>query len=246
MYISNKRFRIIEGGPADQRNFPFIVSIIYNGYHTCGASLITSRYVLTAAHCAYSRHQLIDERYTFISVGSSRWEEGTKYGVSKIYVHDEYNNDRVVNDIALLKTDKKVRFSTYIRPGKLYGNELPKQSGLECIVIGWGYTSNNGYLVKSATDVLNKVKITTISPQRCRRYYRNVDERNICLTGIGRQGSCSGDSGGPLLTDIDGNLVQIGLVSYGGDCNNTAPEVYTKISYFKDWILNSVKLLDAN
>jgi secreted trypsin-like serine protease len=42
-----------------------------------------------------------------------------------------------------------------------------------------------------------------------------------------------GDSGGPLVT-LDGAL--IGIVSWGVPCGKGLPDVYTRVSPFKDWI----------
>ena len=51
--------------------------------------------------------------------------------------------------------------------------------------------------------------------------------------------SCNGDSGGPLFAReiTDDPWVQIGLVSYGTTtCGKGVPGVYTKVSYYMDWI----------
>nr|XP_022905881.1 chymotrypsin-1-like [Onthophagus taurus] len=239
--------RIIEGEVVDQSNFPFIASIIEEGNHVCGASIISDRYILTAAHCTYSVGFIPrDLDTTVVSVGASKWQLGTKYRLSKTYAHVNYNAVATTNDIGLFKTAKKIEFTSNVQPVKLNKKDLPQESGLECIVIGWGYTSNGGFMIDEAADVLNVVKINTISTESCQKYYENIDERNICLTGTGRKGTCSGDSGGPLLYYDGGDLIQIGLVSYGGDCNNTSPEVHTSVSYFEDWITDSMRLLDSD
>lgn len=48
--------------------------------------------------------------------------------------------------------------------------------------------------------------------------------------------ACEGDSGGPLVIDTPDGDVAIGLVSYGLDCRQAAPNIYTKISKFLPWI----------
>ncbi|KAL0124391.1 hypothetical protein PUN28_006312 [Cardiocondyla obscurior] len=51
-------------------------------------------------------------------------------------------------------------------------------------------------------------------------------------------GTTSGDSGGPLVAEG----VQIGIVSFGVPCARGAPDVFTKVSAFTDWIQeNSVE-----
>ena len=42
-----------------------------------------------------------------------------------------------------------------------------------------------------------------------------------------------GDSGGPLVQE-DGSL--IGIVSWGVPCGQGMPDIFTKVSEYKDWI----------
>jgi secreted trypsin-like serine protease len=51
---------------------------------------------------------------------------------------------------------------------------------------------------------------------------------------------CVGDSGGPLVVGSPDGDVAIGLVSYGIDCRETGPSIYTKIRRFLPWIERTV------
>lgn len=61
--------------------------------------------------------------------------------------------------------------------------------------------------------------------------------------------TCSGDSGGPaVFVDVLPNFgipkfIQFGLVSFGryGCGQNDDPNVFTKISFYYDWILDYMK-----
>ena len=47
-------FRVVNGDNAAPHSWPWQVSLRKNGkYHSCGGSLITSEWVVTAAHCVY-------------------------------------------------------------------------------------------------------------------------------------------------------------------------------------------------
>ena len=56
-------------------------------------------------------------------------------------------------------------------------------------------------------------------------------------------GAWDGDSGGPLfIVDEDGEIgdhpTQVGIVSWGKDA--TSPAVYTRVSYYAEWIKETV------
>ena len=51
-----------------------------------------------------------------------------------------------------------------------------------------------------------------------------------------------GDSGGPIIQrDQTGRATVVGVVSYGLGCGERGnPGVYTRVSYFIDWILQTI------
>ena len=50
--------RIIGGEEAENHEFPWAVALLEGGWHVCGGSVISDRYVLTAAHCVYGYDEL--------------------------------------------------------------------------------------------------------------------------------------------------------------------------------------------
>lgn len=46
-----RKMRIVGGEEAEAHEFPWIVYLSYRGKFYCGGTLITSRHILTAAHC---------------------------------------------------------------------------------------------------------------------------------------------------------------------------------------------------
>lgn len=48
-----------------------------------------------------------------------------------------------------------------------------------------------------------------------------------------------GDSGGPMVSKVDSNWVQLGIVSFGIECGLLMlPGVYTRVSMYNTWISN--------
>ena len=49
--------------------------------------------------------------------------------------------------------------------------------------------------------------------------------------------ACKGDSGGPLICDINNRAVIVGIVSHGRGCGEEGkPGIYAKVDYFKKWL----------
>merc|ERR1719273_163287 len=67
-----------------------------------------------------------------------------------------------------------------------------------------------------------------------------IDDTQFCAYTKGED-TCHGDSGSPLLIDVDVSTtshqyVIAGITSFGRGCG-TGPGVYTKVSAHKDWIM---------
>jgi len=166
-------------------------------------------------------------------------DEGTEQTVelSKIIQHEGYNANTISNDISLLKFATPLTMDDYVQ-----GIALPEAghtaSG-ECIVSGWGTTSEGG----SSPDLLMKVSVPIVTDDECRDAYgqSEIEDSMICA-GVpeGGKDSCQGDSGGPFACSETGSTYLAGVVSWGYGCARPSyPGVYTEVSYFVDWILTN-------
>ena len=88
-----------------------------------------------------------------------------------------------------------------------------------------------------------QVKVTQVSERDCQPWFhRPITEKRICVHDfdkpIGDRGrSCRGDSGGPMMCGYCGHNVLAGISSFGGrNCNAYWPNVYTRVSEYRDWI----------
>ena len=72
---------------------------------------------------------------------------------------------------------------------------------------------------------------------------KSFDSRTLVADGInGIAGTCSGDSGGPFVTYIDGKEYLAGVSSYtaGGEKQCLGVSVYTNVQAYSDWITDEI------
>jgi trypsin len=115
-------------------------------------------------------------------------------------------------------------------------------------VMGWGLTETGG----DGSDVLLETSVDYISNEECKEIYAGgaqygyeITDGMMCVYQD-FTGACQGDSGGPMFLEKDGEIgdrpTQVGIVSwgYGGCAKPTYPGVYTRVSYYVDWIKETV------
>lgn len=79
----------------------------------------------------------------------------------------------------------------------------------------------------------------------CAKYfYRTITESQYCAYDpLFKADACQGDSGGPLQFFNANSTIAtvVGIVSFGKTkCPSEAPDIYTKVAYYLDWIQSHV------
>ncbi|XP_061496239.1 acrosin-like [Rhineura floridana] len=243
--------RIIGGTDALPGTWPWLVSIqvpTHEGYrHTCGGSLISSRWVVTAAHCFLNKRFLDHWKLVLgaaqLSQPSPDVQERT---IKDLVVHPQYVQRINLNDIALMELSEPVNCTDYIQPACLPDVNLAVSSLTHCFVSGWGVTDVSKPGVTS--DILQEAKVNLIPSDTCNSsswYYKRIHYNNLCA-GHEQGGidSCQGDSGGPLMCreSRSERFWVVGVTSWGTGCARAQkPGIYTSTQHFLDWMKWSTK-----
>ncbi|KAL7645878.1 UNVERIFIED_CONTAM: hypothetical protein RMT77_002775 [Armadillidium vulgare] len=230
--------RIVGGDEAPPYAWPWAVSLQYIlRIHFCGGVLITSRHVLTAAHCVPLG--MYFPWYVKVSVGSEKLGGGKIFDVDAIIIHPSYGkSSQYAVDLAVIVLSSEVSDKTnkVCLPSLYLSATYPPPSNYG-VAVGWGHTSEN---VKYAVKNLRQVVVKILPTENCKGYGYLYSESIMICAGWeeGGKDSCQGDSGGPLLwRNSEGNWEVHGIVSFGFGCANKGfPGVYTKVIKFNDWI----------
>lgn len=257
---SNREPRIVGGNISYEGEFPWAVSIQRHGNHHCGGVIVGRRWILTAAHCV--RSQILGN--LIIRTGGNTLTRSLNslnshlerdYLVDQIIMHDDFSRyDNLSSthlkpsttttnnaDIALLRLKHEIHWNELAWPVCFPNKDAGNFSGHDAIVIGWGKLNEKS---EDFSNDLQKVKLTIIDNKVCQNWFRQagrempIDDRIICAGyKNGGKDACHGDSGGPLLSKINGQYVVVGVVSTGIGCARPLlPGLYSRVSSYISWI----------
>lgn len=240
--------RILGGTAAKTGEWPSIVLLNLTSdkgttTRLCGGSLISKKWVLTAAHCFFKHDHVQDifpagvQAYFGIQRVSQR-HASNQIAVQNIVIHPSYNDAAPYDyDFALLELAHDAD-----QPTMKLSVDAPT-TGTLATVAGWGIAEVDHVtqlpLTESYADQLQTVQLPIVSNQACAGVMTSTITGNMMCAGYteGGKDSCRGDSGGPLITQKGAERIQVGIISFGSGCAQPGKYgVYSRITNASQWI----------
>ncbi|KAK4882898.1 hypothetical protein RN001_006217 [Aquatica leii] len=260
--MSNRQIRVLGGNVTQVNEFPWLAGISKNGEFLCGATVLTRKHLLTAAHCVVG----LNYRSMSIAFGDHDRKDKDRFKniqvktIKKVLAHKLFDKGSYNNDIAIIELDSPLNFDSKVQPACLpnsglqqiqfmghcqthrYVSALTDYSGQWAVVAGWGRTAEKA----EVSTILKKIVVPVWSKKDCYNsgYGEDRLSENMFCAGFeeGKIDACQGDSGGPLHVKSQGGIMNvIGIVSWGRGCGRPGlPGIYTKVVNYLDWILEKL------
>jgi secreted trypsin-like serine protease len=272
--------KIVGGATASISQYPWQAAVVFSPAKLsgdahqrqfCGGSLLTSRIVITAAHCVYATdpdcpspcttsQAHLDPDDVDVVLGRttlSDASQGAELGVSAVAYRANYDDDYQGDGVPRYDVGYLVLSTASAQPliqiagtdeGALWDAGSPVE------VSGWGSTKKCTFNCGSTSDALMAAQVHVIDDSTCGNpliYGRDFDAATMLCAGelSGGVDTCAGDSGGPLEAPIGGGAYRlVGITGWGAGCAQAnAPGVYTRVAgpAMRDLIQADVSNLDA-
>ncbi|KOB72494.1 Hemolymph proteinase 9 [Operophtera brumata] len=232
---------------------------VLGGYiFKCGSTLISPKFVMTAAHCIRAPPdttiedpdpkiiRLNDQNLFKPSDGDiASGYVSSDVNISKIIVHPQYKPPKKYFDIALMELAYEVHFTYRMKPACLWNRPDNGDFGKEASLTGWGVLAQGSldispHLQAADVDIIDSKQCDELLENTHNRHWTGLMENQLCAGRL----EGGGDSGGPLQfrkplfsSGQEKIYYVIGVTSFGIGCAlPNHPGIYTRVSSFIEWI----------
>ncbi|XP_011502336.1 PREDICTED: trypsin-1-like [Ceratosolen solmsi marchali] len=234
--------------------FPYVASMQWGMppfirlKHICAGTIIKPDWILTLGSCVTSSPNF---GRTVIKVGIYdilHSDEHTQtIDVENFIIHEDYAGGIAPNDIALLKLKNRIIYNERVSP-----IDFPVQSNVSietAVLIGWGSACNKFH--PKLRQKLQTSTVSIITNEKCQTYCREIKDGSfiydiqLCTIEQKILSTSPGDNGSPLVQNVMGKSVLIGIESWNlTPCGSAipSPTVYTRVTSFLNWINSKISV----
>ncbi|XP_036605976.1 inactive serine protease 54 [Trichosurus vulpecula] len=211
--------------------FPWVVSLQDSQYtHLAFGCILNEFWILSIASCFQNRKKVL--ALVGITDMNARRRTQPEYPISAILRHEGFNYMTMENNLALLKTYAAIEFNDQVQPICFPGRKLAPGILENCWVSGWIHTAANRE--KMEMGVLRKLPVQEVWPCSLKRPWGTA-----CYSSRKEDNAfgCLGDPGNPVMCQAKESSLWVlsGVLNKGG-VRCVGPFLYTKLSYYGDWI----------
>ena len=237
---NKRRQLIVQGQVADPADFPYFALTANDLYastddNVCGAALIHSDILLSAAHC----HGLFNYGVRLFNPTTKQYDRMMQ--IVEQWRHPNFNldNSNYNWDLLVMRLEEPVRD---IQPVVL--NNDPQVPSIDEVLTTVGFGAME--YTEALSNILLVGELQYMSPQLCDNKIMTIPIEGAAMgdellcAGSTEAGNsiCLGDSGGPLISN-DGILV--GITSWTVQCKvDAVPDGFARISAMYDWVQDKI------
>uniref|UniRef100_A0A1I7YL33 Peptidase S1 domain-containing protein n=1 Tax=Steinernema glaseri TaxID=37863 RepID=A0A1I7YL33_9BILA len=263
---------IYGGRKVDTSKFPFQLVLVAHGLGedkavVCGATLISPRYALTAAHCP-GHDDGVRVYGGIYDINNLNGKGAQSSAIRKFYPHSGYykNGEMAYNDIAIIELETEFHETDTVKFIKIDAPSLlPELSETELQIVGFGAVEYKDRKYVPTTR-LHYAQVKYVDLPSCKMSILYPVGKGVCRvpsvalatiywlsnTYVSVSQRPPGDSGGPLIYQRYVPQIgtkewrQLGIVSHGTTPPKQLPNVFTRAASYCTWIEEVTKVACSN